>query len=352
MIRFYLAFGVFLCIAFVLTSNPRLEGGITVQDPASPGMPGSDVKFSHKVHGEIGAACVDCHAAAGTIMAASDLLGATHESCSTCHGEEVDQRCEFCHTDPSNIKPVEGTDHDLIFSHSQHAGFESVECQTCHTNAATAENLSVSLLPSMETCTSCHNDSKATNTCESCHKNFVTLIPADHQRSDFRRVHREFARLGDMQVSCQTCHTETFCQDCHLGPGVKQFGTDGLISDPAARRSLRDSPNQIILQNTHDLNYRFTHGIDAKARQSECASCHEPQTFCAECHAEGGNINQASFRPASHDVPGFATVGRGTGGGLHAEEGKRDIESCISCHDVEGQDPTCMTCHTDGGGVR
>jgi hypothetical protein len=81
-------------------------------------------------------------------------------------------------------------------------------------------------------------------------------------------------------------------------------------------------------------------------------TCHEPQSFCAECHAAGGNINQTRFRPASHNVAGFTTIGRGSGGGLHAEEARRDMESCISCHDVEGQDPTCMTCHNETGGVR
>jgi hypothetical protein len=353
MIRYYLVFVAFLFIAIVvLTSISRLEGAVPGSEPLGSQMDKPDIMFSHKAHAEIGAACIDCHAAAGASMASSDLLGATHESCSSCHGEEVEQRCEFCHTDPADIKPVVGTDHDLIFSHAQHAELESVECQTCHTNAAEAVDLSGSLLPSMESCSTCHNDSKATNTCESCHTNFVTLIPADHERSDFRRAHRDFTRLGELQVSCQTCHTETFCQDCHFGPGLKQFGDDGLMSEPAHRRVIQDSPDQTILQNVHDLNYRFTHGIDAKARQSECMTCHEPQSFCAECHAAGGNINQAGFRPASHNVAGFTTIGLGSGGGLHAEEAKRDIESCISCHDVEGQDPTCMTCHTETGGIR
>ena len=353
MIRYYLVFIAFLSIVIVVvTSISRLDAGVPGPEPDSSPMRKPDILFSHTMHAEIGIACVDCHAAAATSTAALNPLGATHESCSSCHGAEIEQRCEFCHTDPSNISPVEATDHDLIFSHAQHAAMESVDCQTCHVNAAGAVDLSASLLPAMESCSTCHNDNRATNTCESCHKNFATLIPPDHERSDFRRTHRETARLGGLQVNCQTCHTETFCQDCHFGPGLKQFGADGLGSEPAHRRVLKDSPDQLILQNVHDLNYRFTHGIDAKARQSECMTCHEPQTFCADCHVTGGNINQARFRPATHDVAGFTTIGSGSGGGLHAEEAKRDIESCISCHDVEGQDPTCMTCHTETGRVR
>jgi hypothetical protein len=133
---------------------------------------------------------------------------------------------------------------------------------------------------------------------------------------------------------------------------LKQFGVRDLMSEPDPRRATKDDPDQTILQNVHTLNYRFSHGVDARARQAECSTCHEVQNFCVECHQAGGNINQVKFKPASHNVAGFTTLGAGTGGGLHAEEAKRDMESCIGCHDVEGQDPTCLTCHTDGGGVR
>ena len=51
----------------------------------------------------------------------------------------------------------------------------------------------------------------------------------------------------------------------------------------------------MVLQNVHELNYRFTHGIDARSRQTECASCHSTQTFCAQCHEAGGNITQVAF---------------------------------------------------------
>jgi hypothetical protein len=207
-------------------------------------------------------------------------------------------------------------------------------------------------MPAMERCSACHNDRQASNTCESCHRNLVLLVPSDHRQSGFLRNHRERVRLGEFEASCQMCHAETYCQECHQGVGLKAFGPGELMSDPAPRVSGKDSPNRIRLQNVHELGYRFTHGIDAKSRRSECASCHSAQEFCVQCHEAGGNINQAGFKPASHSVPGFAGVGRGTGGGLHAEEARRDMESCISCHDVEGRDPTCLTCHTEGGGVR
>lgn len=53
----------------------------------------------------------------------------------------------------------------------------------------------------------------------------------------------------------------------------------------------------------------------------------------------------SGIMPASHLLPGFFTFGAGTGGGEHAKLARRDIESCIACHDVQGADPTCTGCH-------
>ena len=51
--------------------------------------------------------------------------------------------------------------------------------------------------------------------------------------------------------------------------------------------------------------------------------------------------------PASHIGSGFTTLGVGSGGGRHAELARRDIESCMTCHDARGGDPVCITCHVD-----
>jgi hypothetical protein len=46
------------------------------------------------------------------------------------------------------------------------------------------------------------------------------------------------------------------------------------------------------------------------------------------------------------------TLSVGSGGGDHATLAKRDIESCASCHDAEGADPVCITCHFDNDGIK
>jgi len=96
-------------------------------------------------------------------------------------------------------------------------------------------------------------------------------------------------------------------------------------------------------ERVHEPNYKFTHGFDARSKRTQCQTCHEVQTFCADCHLDGAGVAGGAFKPASHDQPGFVTLG-GTGG-RHAQLARRDIENCMVCHDLEGRDPSCMLCH-------
>lgn len=348
-----LAVSLIMCVGFTaFVDLPALIAGNAQVLPAAEDSRPSQVKFSHKMHiNDVGADCATCHPAGSTSMISSDNLASTHDQCSSCHEDQVTNDCGFCHTTPDNIVARPAADRTVIFSHENH-GARGVECITCHKGLDEVELSSAKNLPDMATCNTCHNNVKATNTCENCHTDFVTLLPADHRRSDFLRSHRDEVRLGAMTASCQTCHSETFCQQCHQGAGLKAFRPRDLMVEPRAKTSTKDSPRRTILQNVHELNYRFSHGIDARSKQAECGSCHSTEIFCAQCHQAGGNITQGTFKPKSHGVPGFTTIGRGSGGGVHAEEARRDIESCMSCHDVQGRDPTCMTCHAESGQVR
>ncbi len=362
MLRRYVILLISIAIGFgVLLTSDKILKADSVPSTNDDGRARS-ITFSHKFHlTEAGVTdCATCHTTAKTSKLASDYNSTNHESCVSCHEEQVNdaeqKKCGYCHNNPADIQAIPlPAPREVKFSHEQHTAMEGVECTTCHQGLDNVEKASAANLPSMATCNTCHNNVKATNTCENCHTNFASLLPVDHQRSDFSRNHRDLTRVGALSSDCQTCHAETFCQQCHLNPELKSYalgkGRD-LTTEPSHKTSTKDSPKQMLLQNVHELNYRFTHGIDAKAKQSDCQSCHSVQTFCAECHSTGGNISQLKFKPASHSIPGFTTLGRGTGGGLHAEEARRDIESCISCHDVEGKDPSCMTCHFENGKVR
>ena len=77
------------------------------------------------------------------------------------------------------------------------------------------------------------------------------------------------------------------------------------------------------------------------------------ETFCVECHqSENEDFAFGGIVPASHLKTTFKTIGVGSGGGDHATLAKRDIERCMACHDVNGADPTCITCHFDADGIK
>ncbi|MEW6509641.1 MAG: cytochrome c3 family protein [Bacteroidota bacterium] len=341
--------------ALVITG--ALVTAVARKSTAPPGWPENNdattIKFSHKFHlTEAGVACTDCHPTGKSSTNAADNLRSTHDNCVSCHEEQINNTCAYCHKDPDNIQAAPAPERTLLFSHAQHAAMKDVECATCHAGLDTVEYAGPANMPGMATCTTCHNNVTATNACESCHTSFTNLIPANHLAADFKKEHRQMTRLGELEVSCATCHSQNFCAECHGATPLVQLGQSALMADPSPRVAPgSDSPRAMELQMVHSMNYRFTHGIDAKAKSADCYTCHSSRDFCAKCHAEGDNLAPGE-RPAWHLGAGFATLGVGSGGGRHAEFARRDIESCMSCHDVRGGDPVCITCHTDADGIR
>ena len=276
---------------------------------------GQVVKFSHKQHvKDAGVECRTCHDAAWTSLSSADNLRGSKAVSATCHNVEDAAECTTCH--PENTAPAKFPNpvRDVLFPHATHVGTNDSTCLTCHAGIDQAGQGVSGTIPSMNTCSTCHDDRHVSNACEACHTNFAMMLPPDHRLSGFVREHRNETRLGVLTVECRTCHAEPFCQECHQGAGLKAFSPRDLQTDAGPKRSTQDSPDQTVLQNVHALNYRFTHGIDAKSREAECSSCHASETFCAECHAAGTNLPGSSIRPASHNVAGFASLAPGARG--------------------------------------
>lgn len=325
---------------------------VATHDTAAPAFAAGDgersIRFSHVKHAsERGIACADCHTDVPKSALASDRLIPGHPSCQTCHDEQVNNDCAYCHVNPDDIRPSVLPSRDLVFSHEHHVGRCAIACESCHGGVSTDEGAPDIRYPDMASCMQCHGTGKVSNECSTCHRDFSRLVPGNHLASGFGKEHDQPVRVGLLEVQCADCHNEGFCQECHSGDQLRRFGgARSLMTAPGARTPLKDSPDALRLQAAHDLNYRFTHAVDARSRASECATCHESRTFCAECHESGGLLDGLRVKPQSHFEAGFVTIGAGTGGGRHAEMGRRDIESCVSCHDVEGKDPSCMLCHS------
>jgi len=330
---FYLLIVLLVPISFVFVAFSNSEKSDKSEFYGDNIKQWMNIKFSHQFHAEnVGAECTDCHSDALKSEDASDFLLPKMSTCYNCH-DEKSTPCEYCHRDLEKLVPYEAPVRKIIFSHKFHIENQKMKCLDCHSGSDKVEYATPEHLPSMESCFSCHNSRTATNECEACHKETVSILPSSHKVADFKTDHKKFVRAGGSENNCINCHSDDFCQQCHDATNLFTPQTSGK--------------QQLVLQRVHDLNYRYTHGIEAKAKSNDCYVCHDRQTFCTSCHISGADITSGSVKPEWHRGNDFVTIGVGTGGGRHAKLAKRDIEMCMSCHDTEGADPTCVICHVD-----
>lgn len=312
------------------------------------------IKFSHELHAEA-MDCADCHTGVTDSEKLTDRLLPDKETCAGCHDVDDDESCNMCHYEDV-FEPLAKETPELIFSHKFHLdSYEDVKCEKCHQGMAEVgmgeENPLAS--PSMGTCYECHNDQgPAANVCESCHISTVDLVPENHLQSAFLEKHKFLMKSDD---NCEMCHSEQFCESCHTATvalDVNNSATD--FYTPYSPHNYVDNEKQQQITRVHDLNFRFSHGIEARGKTAECATCHQTENFCAECHnpENNGDYAMSGLTPTSHLGPNFILIGLGSGGGSHAEMAKRDIESCASCHDTQGADPNCIMCHVDQDGMQ
>jgi len=315
------------------------------------------IKFDHQLHvNDAGIKCEDCHAAAVNSVSAKDNLNPKKKDCSGCHDVNDQKTCNLCHYD-GVYKKLKVNKNELVFSHKQHVVNEKQECTACH---AGFEKVKFSVqtaagFPKMESCYTCHNNQKASNNCEQCHNNLTNLTPKDHRSPNFLNEHKTVFDVANSKNNCMMCHSDNFCQACHSPVGFNGKNEKDNFYAPYYTKEGAVRTDRTALQKlttAHSLNYKFTHGLDANQKSFECRTCHEPQqNFCVSCHMTGGN-QVTGLTPTSHQVANFTTFGVNTGGGLHSDLARKDIESCASCHDVEGRDPTCVKCHFDNDGVK
>jgi hypothetical protein len=336
-------FTLLICAAMVLFAGRLLS------NPAAD-QPEKFLKFSHKFHIEAGTECATCHEDIPGNQELKEKLTPGHDACKSCHEDQLSNDCQFCHYSDTPEKEAAAPVRDLIFSHKRHTD-QKVECVTCHTRIAESETPYNHPRPTMATCNVCHDKVKAGNECESCHKNLATLYPKSHTKGNFMKEHGRLTRLNTFDAKCQSCHEERWCSQCHDGTNLTTLSPSLKIGMISPRTLGNDKAKALAGQSVHDLNFRFTHAIEAKGKTSDCMVCHRSQQFCNDCHnngADGQNV-----MPVSHRQAGFAIVGGyGSGGGRHADLARRDIEQCASCHDVAGTEPACVRCHTDNDGVK
>lgn len=229
-----------------------------VLPPLAVSQQEKQLTFSHKKHvQEGGVACVDCHANAVENNGGGRTNHPSMETCKQCHEEAMTEKnCAMCHPDPATQKPFVVSLHHKNFSHKDHLKRE-VRCQFCHKGVEQAALATEKNLPGMDVCLTCHNDKSAPRNCNLCHTDPGKKRPAAHSRPDFQdKGHGRDARFAKLE--CDKCHAESFCDRCHKGLDKRPI---------------------------HKPNFEFYHGVEAKKRDRNCATCHESEAFCAACHA-------------------------------------------------------------------
>ena len=288
--------------------------------------------------------CATCHRSLpGTRLATGDITRfpkpASHDSawgwnhaggarsssqqCAVCHAREY---CATCHVNAARVPAILalGSDPrtavrttpvvyrapdthaqpDWLRGHGIVARREALSCATCHTR---------------ESCLVCHGPQARVPVVATLPRrepkgapgvDLAAMRPPSHL-PDFRTNHRSAAAAGD--ATCNRCHAQTFCATCHDGATRPAF---------------------------HGRNFVQRHAWPSYNSENECATCHQTQAFCVNCHRQSG-LASAQSLPAGRfhtNQPNWTFA--------HGGAARRSLESCVACH----QERFCLQCHSASTG--
>lgn len=297
------------------------------------------------------------HRAASFIVAHGPTDSAAVASCATCHARPS---CLRCHVDASSIgagaalqpdprvaEAIRGLspryptpDDHLVASfmtgHGAAAQRNTARCATCHARPS---------------CTACHTGSAAARTIEALPRASrggapgVRLVlerrataggrvraasireaarstgsSADTSARTVRAHARDFVtthgpNAASAQLSCQGCHAQRFCSECHAGETRRAF---------------------------HALNFVSRHATESYAAERECSSCHNTEVFCRDCHRASGIGSARTNRAQTFHTAQPQWLLQ------HGRAARQNLSSCTTCH----AQTSCMRCHaTTGWGV-
>ena len=171
--------------------------------------------------------CVQCHDSARLIKAEFRM-----SNCKTCHLDNVTTNSSVPNSHTKNVKPDFHTE-AFRLHHAEEAAAPNAKCFVCHINVQ----------PSVA----------AKIQCDSCHR---AMLPASHTARWKDDLHGKYAAMD--RTSCATCHTASYCSDCH--------------------NELPRSHNPLPLFKAGG------HAFPAKLDVRSCFTCHTFQNTCSECH--------------------------------------------------------------------
>lgn len=125
----------------------------------------------------------------------------------------------------------------------------------------------------------------------------------------FERNHAATAASG--RLTCEGCHAQRFCSDCHAGESRRGF---------------------------HPANFVQRHAPESYGRDLECASCHNTEVFCRSCHQAQGIASRGQRAGVYHNGQPLWLL-------QHGQAARRGLQSCTTCHTQRD----CMQCHSQRG---
>ncbi len=292
--------------------------------------------FPHRAHVLEGVSCVTCHDGIQDTTDEGPLNLPTTEDCVSCHEDPHDPRaCGNCHGDPGKVATAAADRENLRFSHRDHLSVVQGNCVRCHVGVGASDD---ELRAPMSACLRCHDHDREfrDRDCDACHQELETegTRPQSHlvHGDDFVRDHGTQAASSE-QV-CATCHTETFCAECH--------GADGAV--PALPATLAfDRPTGM---NLHRAGFMARHAEEARGDPGLCSSCHtSPESFCLDCHVDSGVAGGPGSAVSPHPPDWVGPAGSQN---QHGRAARLDPASCASCHGGAGE-ALCVECHQVGG---
>ncbi len=319
------------------------------------------IVFSHRLHvEESGLECSSCHASVAEATNIAASVRPKMAECFECHDEEP---CTQCHTSEANPEATwaETTAKELRFNHAAHLDRPGITCESCHAGAGQSTKVEDALNPAMSVCTTCHKAQMDRLNCSYCHERLPELgkpsIGEAVHTTGFYALHGAWA-TGGSQL-CTQCHEQSYCADCHakttpLKPSVKlpdrvdrnfvhrgDFLGRHALEAAARPATCQTCHGQSFCQDCHRRSnaaadnrggrsphpdgYAFRsgggafHGTDARMNIQQCATCHDQgaASNCVTCHRVGGIGGDPH-------PPGFER--------RNADQEKRNSRACIPCH--------------------
>jgi hypothetical protein len=262
------------------------------------------------------------------LLAHGAELGAGVERCATCH---VQERCASCHVDPS-LEPIQAlppappawrlpamiATYPVPASHADE-GFERThgmpapapaDCSTCHTREDCAA-CHLTPLPASASALPARPPARPQEV-RGPGVGLEARLPDSHESPFFMNAHATVAAAAPQ--SCASCHTQSYCAECHDAPRAPGY---------------------------HPAGFALRHAASVSSASMECSNCHNTQAFCRQCHEEVGFGSFGRLGQGYHDAEPVWLL-------RHGQGARQGLEQCASCHTQRD----CLQCHSQLGAFK